>query len=89
MLFRSKRRRRGNGAPQGKRANDLWRVTAPVPEVEPIERPTEVSALLGSLGDPPMHNPAAAARYFGVVVERAAAIAIALALSADVLGEES
>lgn len=89
MNQQRKRRRRGHGGQPAKRADDIWRDTPPVPDVEPIDRPTEVSALLTSLGDPPMHNPAAAGRYFGVVVERAAAVAIALALSADVLRDES
>ena len=39
--------------------------------------------VLRSLGDPPMVNGSASAKYFTEVVERAAAIAAALALSAD------
>ena len=64
---------------------DLWRDAPPLPEVEPIAVPHEVGAMLRSLGDPPMNNGAAAGRYFSVVVERAAAVAVALAVSADVL----
>jgi hypothetical protein len=64
---------------------DLWRESPPLPEVEPIAVPHEVGAMLRSLGDPPMNNGAAAGRYFSVVIERAAAVAVALAVSADVL----
>ncbi len=66
---------------------DLWRTPPALPEVEPIAVPNEVGAMLRSLGDPPMNNGAAAGRYFSVVIERAAAVAVALALSADVLAE--
>lgn len=74
--------KRGGQSPQV----DLWRTTGPLPEVRPISVPTEVGAMLRSLGDPPMNNGAAAGRFFSVVIERAAAVAVALAVSADVLG---
>ncbi len=64
---------------------DLWRESPAPPDVEPIAVPHEVGAMLRSLGDPPMNNGAAAGRYFSVVIERAAAVAVALAVSADVL----
>ena len=38
-----------------------------------------------SLGDPPMNNGNAAGHYFAAVVERAAVVAVALALGADLL----
>lgn len=74
-------KRTGGGA----KANDLWREPLPLPEVKPIPLPNDVAALLRSLGEPPMHNGAAAAHYFNTVIERAAAVALALAVSADVL----
>ena len=65
---------------------DLWRSPDPLPDVEPIAVPHEVGALLRSLGDPPMIGGSAApGHYFKAVIERAAAIAVALALSADLL----
>jgi len=67
------------------RVPDLWRDPAPLPDVEPIAVPAEVGAMLRSLGDPPMNNGAAAGHYFSTVIERAAAVAVALAVSADVL----
>jgi hypothetical protein len=79
---RSKQRRR----PQGQRpaAASIWRTPPPLPDVEPITVPAEPGVLLRSLGDPPMSG-SDASRYFTGVVERAAAVAAALALSADLL----
>ncbi|MFM2077853.1 MAG: hypothetical protein RJA49_1743 [Actinomycetota bacterium] len=79
----NQRRKSKRGGQQ--RQPDMWRTPPSLPEVEPIGLPHEVGALLRSLGDPPMNNPAASGRYFSVVVERAAAVAVALAVSADVL----
>jgi hypothetical protein len=78
-----RRKSKRGGAQQ--RQPDLWRQAPDLPAVEPISLPHEVGALLRSLGDPPLHNGAAAGRYFSVVVERAAAVAVALSVSADVL----
>ena len=64
---------------------DVWRNPGELPEMEPIANSTEPAALLRSLGDPPMHDGADAAKYFARVVQRAASIATALALSADLL----
>jgi hypothetical protein len=64
---------------------DVWRNPGELPETEPIAISTEPAALLRSLGDPPMHDGADAAKYFAKVVQRAASIATALALSADLV----
>ena len=45
-------------------------------------------ALLRSLGDPPVGNGTAAGHYFNAVVERAAAVALALAVSGDLLSDD-
>jgi hypothetical protein len=66
---------------------DVWRRPADLPDLEPIALPVDVSALVRSLGDPPMIGSGAAGHYFGAVVERAAAMAVALAVSADVLAD--
>lgn len=81
------RRRKSKRGGQVKQV-DLWKEPAPLPEVEPIAVPHEVGAMLRSLGDPPLNNGAAAGRYFSVVIERAAAVAVALAVSADVLARD-
>lgn len=79
--------RRGQQAKRPTRF-DVWRTAEPLPEVAPIAVPYEVGALLRSLGDPPMiGGSVAVGPYFNAVIERAAAIAIALALSADLLAE--
>ncbi len=66
----------------------VWRTPDPLPDVEPIAVPYEVGALLRSLGDPPtIGGSVAPGHYFNAVIERAAAIAVALALSADLLAQ--
>lgn len=80
---RSNRRRSKGGRPK----SDVWRTPAELPEMEPIVVPNEVGALLRSLGDPPMTGGTAAGHYFASVIERAAAVGVALALSADLLAE--
>jgi hypothetical protein len=82
---RPEKRRNKHAKRPAQRMPDLWRDPAPLPDVEPIAVPAEVSAMLRSLGDPPMNNGAAAGHYFSTVIERAAAVAVALAVSADVL----
>ena len=64
---------------------DVWRNPGTLPEIEPIVVAAEPGALLRSLGDPPMLDGSTATRYFTTVIQRAAAIAAALALSADLL----
>ncbi len=64
---------------------DVWRSPEGLPDTRKIANPTDVGALLRSLGDPPVGNGTAAAHYFSAVVERAAAVALAIAVSADVL----
>ena len=80
---RANQRRRS----QGKRRNgvDIWRDTGELPALQPIVAPPEAGALVRSLGDPPLNNGMAAGYYFATVVERAAAVAYALAFSADLL----
>jgi hypothetical protein len=73
----------------GQRQPDLWRTPPPLPAVELIAMPHEVGSVLRSLGDPPMHNGAAAGHYFNAVVQRSAAVAIALAVSVDLLAPDN
>jgi hypothetical protein len=81
----------GNRRPPQRRPApvDVWSNPGALPQIEPIAVAPEVGAVLRSLGDPPMVNGSAAAKYFTDVVERAAAIAAALALSADVLADSA
>jgi hypothetical protein len=87
-MSRPQQRRNNQGRrPPAKRPApiDVWRNPGTLPEIEPIVAATEAGALLRSLGDPPMIDGSTATKYFTVVVQRAAAIAAALALSADLL----
>jgi hypothetical protein len=85
---RNGQRRRGSGK-QRVAQGDLWRSAGAMPDVVPIEAPRDVGALLRSLGDPPVHGGTAIAHYVAAVAERAAAVAVALALSVDVLASET
>jgi hypothetical protein len=84
-----KRKRSNQHRPQQAKQSrpvDIWRTPDPLPDVEPIAVPHEVGALLRSLGDPPtIGGSVAPGHFFNAVIERAAAIAVALALSADLL----
>ncbi|HEY0520311.1 MAG TPA: hypothetical protein VGC84_12530 [Ilumatobacteraceae bacterium] len=75
--------------PQQKRQApvDIWRDPAPLADIEPITIPSEAGAVLRSLGDPPLMHGSTATKYFTTVIERAAVIAAALALSAEVLAD--
>ena len=85
----SQRRRSGsrqNGARQAHKA-DIWRDAEPLPELERITISRDATALLRSLGEPPMNGAIEAGYTFGAVVERAAGIAAALAFSAGLLAD--
>jgi hypothetical protein len=79
--------------PQGRRRAapkqkpfDLWQPAPQMAEPAPIAPPNDVTALLRSLGDPPLPGQGAVAqRYLAAVVERAAGLAAALAASAGLL----
>ena len=82
--------RRRPPAEARRRRRHLARPRDRCPTIEPITVPDEVGALLRSLGDPPtIGGNVVAGHYFTAVVERAAAVAAALALSADLLAEPS
>jgi hypothetical protein len=85
---RTQQRRRPAKRTTAPRIPDLWKPAPAMPPVEPIEMPHEVGAVLRSLGDPPTHNGAASGRYFNTVVQRAAAVALALAISVDLLAHD-
>jgi hypothetical protein len=83
-------RRRRSGA-KGKSgaagAGDLWRAVPAVPAPEPIVPAARPSALIRSLGDPPLQGQGAVAEhYLAAVVERAAGLAAALAAAGGLLG---
>jgi hypothetical protein len=68
----------------------LWHEAAPLPDLEPVSPASDTTALLRSLGDPPLAGTTDISLHFAIVIERTAALAAALALSADLLaGEQS
>ena len=80
----SNRRRRSSGP---KRV-DLWRPVPQLPDPEPIRPAEDPTALLRSLGDPPLLGQGAVAEhYLAAVVERAAGLATALAAAGGLLAE--
>lgn len=83
------RRRSGsrNGSRQAQKS-DIWRDAEPLPEMEKISVSRDATALLRSLGEPPMNGAIEAGYTFGAAVERAAGIATALAFSAGLLADQ-
>jgi hypothetical protein len=86
---RNRRRRSGGG--QGKpRQVDLWQPVPALPDPVPIEPTSDPRVLVRSLGDPPLAGQGAVAEhYLGAVLDRAAALATALAAAAGLLAEAS
>jgi hypothetical protein len=81
----SQGRRRRNQKAKQKRV-DLWRPVAPLDDPEPIRPAPDPTALLRSLGDPPLQGQGqVAGHYVAAVVERAAGLATALAAAAGLL----
>jgi len=82
---RSKKSNSRARAPRGKvrSPRDFWGAE-PTEELRPasIRAAQHPTALIQSLGPPPLPNGAIAQHYFDVIYERAAALAIALAASA-------
>jgi hypothetical protein len=88
-MRKSGKRRRGQGGGGGKaRPLDLWHPVPALPDPVPIVPASDPRVLLRSLGDPPLAGQGAVAEhYMGAVVDRAAALATALAAAADLLAE--
>ena len=67
---------------------DIWRPVPRLPEPEKIVPTPDPTAVLRSLGDPPLPGQGQVAEhYLAAVVERAAVVATALAASAGLLAE--
>jgi hypothetical protein len=77
--------RRGGRRPSKPITTGLWQAV-PAPDApEPIQPARDATALIGSLGAPPLRGGPSAEHYLAAVVERAAGLAVALAASADLL----
>lgn len=85
----------GNNKAQGRRNNhgrpaaeptpaEFWRIAPKAAGPAPITPATDPTALVRSLGRPPLDHPGAD-RYLASVAQRAAGLATALAVAADIL----
>jgi hypothetical protein len=84
---RSNQRRNTRPVKEAKPIN-FWQIAPPLPDVQPIIPGREATALVRSLGDPPLSgNSVVSGHYIAAVVERAAMLSRALATSVDLLGE--
>jgi hypothetical protein len=84
-----RRKQAGNRSRKGSpKSVDLWRPVPKLAEPAPIVPVNDPTAVLRSLGDPPLQGQGAVAEhYLAAVVERAAGLATALAVAADLLAE--
>ena len=84
---RPPQRKRGGGGNQAKPV-DIWRPVPPLPDPTPIRPATDPTALLRSIGAPPLRARSDMAEaYLLAVSERAAGLATALAAAAGLLAE--
>lgn len=80
--------KQGGGRPADGQAAELWRAAPPLPEPERISPAGDPTALLRSLGSPPLRGQSnVAEHYLTAVVERASDVATALAASAGLLAD--
>jgi len=84
-----RRKQAGNRSRKGApKSVDLWRPVPKLADPDPIVPVNDPTAVLRSLGDPPLQGQGAVAEhYLAAVVERAAGLATALAVAADLLAE--
>lgn len=76
------RRRRGKKP----KAVDLWRPVPSLPEPTPITRASDATVTVRSLGTPPLKGQGTLAeQHLALVIERAADMAVVLALSAGLM----
>lgn len=84
---RPPQRKRGGGGKA--KPVDIWRPVPPLPDPTPISPATDPTALLRSIGAPPLRARSAMAEaYLLAVAERAAGLATALAAAADLLATQ-
>lgn len=77
----NQRKRKGGGAKA--KPVDLWRPVPPLPDPEPIRPASDPTALLRSVGAPPLRGRSDVAEaYLLLVADKAASLATALAAAA-------
>ena len=85
-----RRRGRGRRSRPGSKKVDFWGDAAAPEEVAPIVPAGDPTALIRSLGSPPLQGRAAIAEYYlESVVRRAAGVATALAATAGLLADDN
>jgi hypothetical protein len=86
---RNKSNRRRRQPKPVDRPSDMWRPVPRPPEPKPITPSNDPTAVIRSLGHPPLPGQGTSAElYIATVVERAAGLATALAASADLLASD-
>jgi len=86
---RRRRTNRSSSVAKPRKPVDIWRPAPALPEAAPIAPVTEPTAMIRSLGDPPLPDGSVVAgHYVAAVVERAATLASALAASAGLLADD-
>ena len=84
----ARRNNRRGRRPKQAKPLELWRPVPQLPEPEPIRPADDPTAVLRSLGDPPLPGQGAVAgHYMAAVVERAAGLATALAAANGLLAD--
>ena len=78
--------RRNDRPPAEPTPAEFWRIPPKAALPAPIRPAPDPTALLRSLGRPPLDH-TGADRYLGTVAQRAAGLATALAVAADILAE--
>jgi hypothetical protein len=90
MTQPQRRNNRRGRRPKAAKPLELWRPVPQLPEPEPISPADDPTAVLRSLGDPPLPGQGAVAgHYMAAVVERAAGLATALAAANGLLADRS
>ena len=86
---RNRRRKKpGTAGGANQRNVDLWQPVPALPDPEPIVPATDPRMTVRSLGDPPLAGQGAVAEhYLGAVLDRAGALATALAAAAGLLAD--
>jgi hypothetical protein len=85
-----RRNNRRGRRPKVAKPVEMWRPVPQLPEPEPITPADDPTAVLRSLGDPPLPGQGAVAgHYMAAVVERAAGLATALAAANGLLADRS
>ncbi len=90
MSPRRRSKKRSGRNRQGQQPIEFWRSVPELGSVEPIRPSPDPTAVIRSLGTPPLTGQTAVAdHYLAAAVERSAQMATALAAAAGLLGHES